>query len=247
MLLILSTSFDESAGWLYESVKARVPEIRWITADEIGASSRWEHRVNSHGAAVAFTLPSGERICSTRVRGVLNRLTYAPADPAYRPVAGDLMYVMQERAAFALSWLSSFTAPVWNRPDPAGLCGRWRHASEWVAMAAACGLPIRSYRQGDLMEGMDFAVQGRVTPVSTNLESVVVVNGVVTGANVPEKIKRSCRQMAELSNTTILGVDLFPGRLEFAGATPYPDLRRGGEELVDAFLAIAGQAMEATR
>jgi len=247
MLIFLATSFDDSARWLYDNVRSAVPESRFISAEEMAASTRWEHRVHTHGSGVAFTLPSGERICSTRASGVLNRLTYPPANPAVRAIAPDATYAMQERVAFTLGWLAAFEAPVWNRPDPEGLCGRWRHASEWVAMAAAAGLPVRPYRQGDLRDSMDFAALGRVTPASTRVESMVVVNGVATGAAVPAKIQKACQRMALLSATTILGIDLFPTTLEFAGATPYPDFRHGGQEFVNAFLEMAAQRQEMNR
>jgi len=114
-------------------------------------------------------------------------------------------------------------------------------------MAAAAGLPIRPYRQGDLLDSMDFAALGRVTPASARVESMVVVNDVVTGAAVPSSIREACRRMAKLSETAILGIDLFPGSFEFAGATPYPDLRHGGQEFVNAFLEMAAQPQEMTR
>ena len=49
------------------------------------------------------------------------------------------------------------------------------------------------------------------------------------------------------ANTTILGIDLYPGTFEFAGATPYPDFRQGGQQFINAFVDLAMKAEEVTR
>ena len=56
-------------------------------------------------------------------------------------------------------------------------------------------------------------------------------------------IRQGCRRLAELSHTALLGVEFTTssaGPWTFAGATPMPDLRLGGEALLDALASAPG-------
>ena len=71
----------------------------------------------------------------------------------------------------------------------------------------------------------------------TPLGTVFVVADQVVGATLPRHIRHGCRRLAELSHTALLGVEFATssaGPWTFAGATPMPDLRLGGEALLDA-------------
>ena len=74
---------------------------------------------------------------------------------------------------------------------------------------------------------------GAAAPVTT----LVVVNGVVTGPRAPDGIREGCKRLSELSATPLLGVDFTvdeAGSWTFAGASVMPDLRLGGDPLLDA-------------
>ena len=79
--------------------------------------------------------------------------------------------------------------------------------------------------------------QGRLVPPDTPVQTVFVVAGQVVGATLPRHIRHGCRRLAELSHTALLGIEFAAGSADpwtFAGATPMPDLRLGGEPLLDA-------------
>jgi hypothetical protein len=77
------------------------------------------------------------------------------------------------------------------------------------------------------------------------VQTVFVVADQVVGATLPRHIRRGCRRLAELSHTALLGIEFTTdpaGPWTFAGATPVPDLRLGGEALLDALAsALRGE------
>jgi len=73
---------------------------------------------------------------------------------------------------------------------------------------------------------------------------VLVVAGRAVDPEMPAPVREGCERLAALVDADLLGVDLEPsgaGAWTFAGASPLPDLRQGGEALLDA-LAAALQA-----
>ena len=82
-------------------------------------------------------------------------------------------------------------------------------------------------------------------PSDTPVQTVFVVADQVVGTTLPHHIRQGCRRLAELSHTALLGVEFTTssaGPWTFAGATPMPDLRLGGEALLDALAsALWGQ------
>jgi hypothetical protein len=139
----------------------------------------------------------------------------------------DRDYARQELFAFFVSWLTSLPGRVVNRPTPQGLCGSWRHRSEWLALAAAAGLETVPFRMnGDVPDGGFFAAA----------RTVVVVEGEALGAGLPSAVRAGCVRLAELAGATVLGVELAAdGRV--TGATPLPDLRLGGERALGLLAA----------
>jgi hypothetical protein len=77
------------------------------------------------------------------------------------------------------------------------------------------------------------------------VQTVFVVADQVVGATLPRHIHHGCQRLAELSHTAMLGIEFAVGSAgpwTFAGATPMPDLRLGGETLLDALAgALRGQ------
>lgn len=242
MWLVLCASSDLSAIWAYEGLKKRGLEpIRLITTEALAYGVRWEHRVGADGACVDITLADGSRIRNTGVRGVLNRIQYVPSGSLLLIHPPDREYVMEELGTLFLSWLYAMPRPMLNVPTPQGLSGQWRHASEWICLAARAGLPTANYRQSshDLSQSMSMAT--RVVPPGTPLSTILVVDGHVAGTPAPAHILEGCLRLGALSRTLLLGAEFTVGpgdRWTFVGATTHPDLRPGGERFLDLLTRV---------
>lgn len=234
MWLVMCSASDLAARWAYEGLKQLgLMPLELVLAESLGYARVWDHRVGSDGAAVRFELPDGRKICGSRVRGVLNRLLAAPQDLVEMAAPQDREYAAGEMMAFHLSWMCALPGIVINRPTPQGLCGAWRHTSEWVMLASQAGLPTPIFRQS----AHDAADRGyrSLAPPDVPVISLVVMGGEVFGAPVRAEIAAGCRKLAELAGTEMLGVDFstVPGKgLQFAFATPYPDFTLGGKPLL---------------
>jgi hypothetical protein len=67
--------------------------------------------------------------------------------------------------------------------------------------------------------------------------NTIVVGRQVVGSTVPRSIAERSMVLSEIARQPLLGVDFTQeadGRWVFAGASPKPDLRLGGNELLDA-------------
>jgi hypothetical protein len=234
MFLVICSSTDIAARWAYEGLKAiDLAPLELIPAESLGYTRIWEHRVAPDGAKVRFELPDGRTICSSRVRGVLNRLISAPQDLIQLAAPQDREYASGEMMAFHLSWMYALPGVVINRPAPQGLCGAWRHTSEWVMLASQAGLPVPVFRQS----GHDPADRGysSLAPPGSVITSLIVLAGEVFGMPVRNEITAGCRKLARVAGVEMLGIDFYSapeGGLRFAAATPYPDFTIGGKALL---------------
>jgi hypothetical protein len=247
MWLVFCASDDLPALWAYQGLEALgLTPLELVSADLLAYSLRWEHRLGAGGTATVLTLADGRTIHSGEVRGVLNRLRALPFEHLRRAAPEDapedFEYARAEILALFTSWLYALPPPVLNRASPEGLGGQGRHISEWVWLAARAGLVTRPYReagrpdQGALYTGSRLA---SAVPVRT----VFVVAGRVVGA-ASGPIRERCLRLAELAGTDLLGIDFAAVGTDpwtFAGATPLPDLRLGGQALLKALMdAFAG-------
>src|SRR5689334_22745844 len=210
MWLVLCATHDASALWAFQGLQARgLHPLELVTAEALSASRHWEHRVTTDGVSLAVVLADGRRLDSRFVRGTLNRLTMLPT--THFEASPDHEYAAQEFSAFCMSWLGSFSGPVLNPVSPQGLCGAWRHASEWVWLAAQAGLPTPAYRQtsADLLD--ETKTLRRLFPLDTPTQTVIVVGQQAVGAPVPARIRAGCLRLAQLSQTPLLGIDFVAG------------------------------------
>ncbi len=243
MWIVFCSGEDVSALWAYQELRARgLQPLELVTAEMLSYRVRWDHRVGASGASISITLADGRVIRNDSVRGTLNRLTHVPL----KHLAGtpDYDYVTQEYTAFFMSWLFALPQPVLNRADAQGLCGAWRHISEWLSLANGAGLPTPAYRQTS-HDQIDETLQlRRLYPMGTPTTSAIVVGREVVGPSLPPEIRAGCLRLAHLSQTPLLGVEFVTvaNSWTFAGATPMPDLRLGGEPLIDALVAELYQA-----
>jgi hypothetical protein len=235
--LILCHNDDPSALWAYEGLQQRgLAPLKLVTAEMLVPSLRWDHRVGAHGASIEISFSDEQVLSSYTVHGVLNRLT-GPSRwyPLHRVAVSDRSYAGKELTAFFLSWLSCLPSPILNRPTPQGLAGRERHGSEWVLLATTAGLTTVSYRQSSRTSSQA-SIHERSTHEGTPSGTVLVIDRYVFGV-APPPILDACQRLANLANTTILGVDFTVSTSDqwtFTNATPLPDLRLGGQPALDA-------------
>ena len=235
MWLILCSSTDLPALWAYEGLqKLGLEPLELVLSEHLAFARLWEHRVGAEGAAIKIRLPDGRTICASRVHGALNRLLAPPQDLLQTAASSDRDYAAGEMMAFYLSWLYGLPGMVINRPTPQGLCGAWRHWSEWVRLAGCAGLPVPPYRQ----TGRDSINAGYCSQVSENeqITKLILLGNEVFGATLPDEVAAACRKLAKYAGTEILGIDVYSGtdsQWTFAGATPLPDFTIGGQPLLE--------------
>lgn len=242
MWLVLCPSTDVAALWAYEGLKSRgLTPLELVCAEELACSLHWEHQVSSSDIRVNITLADGRTIKHDAVRGVLNRLAYLPQEHLALGDSSDRDYAGQELTAFYMSWLYAMPRPMLNAPTAQGLCGAWRHISEWVWLARKAGLPTVPHRQSSLDRSTEEQVSGNLASAQAPANAVIVINGHIAGASPPEHIVEGCRRLAELSGTGLLGIEFTTGETSswtFSGATPLPDLRLGGDLLLDVMASV---------
>jgi hypothetical protein len=242
MWLVLCPSTDVAALWAYEGLKSRgLTPLELVCAEELACSLQWNHRVSSSGTRTNIALADGRTITHDAVRGVLNRLAYLPQEHLALGDSSDRDYAQQELTAFYLSWLYAMPRPMLNVPTAQGLCGAWRHISEWVWLAGKAGLPTIPYRQSSFDRSNEEQARGNLTSAQVLKNTVFVVNEQVVGASPPEHIMEGCRRLAELSGTGLLAIEFMADETSswtFAGATSLPDLRLGGDPLLDLMASV---------
>lgn len=234
MWLVLCSASDPSGLWAYHGLRQLgVAPLELLTAESLADGSRWEHRLDGNGTHLKVTLPDGRVLCSSQIRGALNRLLGPSPEALQRAVPSDRDYAQAELFAFYLSWLKGLPGEVINRPTSVGLSGPWYHRSEWAHRAARAGFPTPIYR----LTGRDAPDQGyrSLAPDGASILSLITLRGQVFGGLVPDSIERSCARLAEEAGTDMLGIELYSNgnyKWTFANATASPDLTRGGMPLL---------------
>jgi hypothetical protein len=238
MYLVICSATDLPALWAYRGLKARgLAPLELIHAETLARSLRFEHRLGAAGVDIRIALPDGRTIGNHTIHGVLNRLAWLQLDQLPWVDSDDRDYATQELTAFFLSWLHAVSRPVVNRATPQGLAGQWRHGSEWVSLAARAGLPTQSYRQTSRDSGDAWEWPNKPLAAQT----VLVIADRTFGAPAPAALLRGCLGLARLAETELLGIDFAvseEGSWSFAGATALPDLRLGGEALLDILASL---------
>lgn len=237
MWLIACNRGDVAALWAAHRLAERGLEpVEVVSAEALAYSTGIEHRLGDSDPSVRFELADGRRIASEEVSGLLNRLTHAPTEHLGVASEHEREYAMQEVSAFFLSWLTAMPGPVLNRPVPFGLAGPSMGPFQWLALAARAGLPA-PVRRAPAAQGQNGgAPHARPESPPVPSCSVVVACGALYGPSLPARLATACVRLAELSGADLLGVELRPGasgQLEFAAAHALPDLRIGGEPLID--------------
>ncbi|MDQ2773921.1 MAG: hypothetical protein M3Y57_03180 [Acidobacteriota bacterium] len=242
MWRIFSSYNDRTARWAYQGLSTLgLRPLHFVSTESLVNTRVWEHRVGVDGTSIRITLPTGDTVSSSDIKGVLNRISAPALAHIKHAVKADGDYANSELTAFYLSWLHSLPCRVLNRATPQGLCGRWRHNSEWVALAAATGFPVLPYRQScQDAEGRGYEP---LMPSDQQGKSVIVLNGKLFGAEVTQQIERSCIRLAEMAGMDSMGITLAAmpkGTHVFAGASMMPLLELGGTPLLEHLLQTFG-------
>ena len=247
MILVFCDTADLPALWAAGRLGARGLAVDIVTAQVLESALKWHHRITADGeASVTIELADGRRISSDAPAAVLNRLSQAPRSRVDRVGGEDRDYAAQEMSALFLSWLEAMPGPLVNRPTPQGLSGRWRHPSQWAVLAARAGLAIAPYRQSHETD----PDRAWLTEPRPDALAVFAVGEAAVGSTIiPEPVLEACVRLAREAGEALLGVDLVRGAdggWAMAGASPNPDLMRGGEPLIDALAALLTAADPAT-
>ena len=240
MWLVLCETHDAAATWAWSRLRSRgLAPLEILSADQLALSDFQEHRVDGPRTTLRFRTEDGLQVDGRRLSGVLNRLYSVPVGHWRQASEADRSYVQQEMFAFFLSWLHALPCPVINRPTPQGLCGQWRQESEWAWLARQAGLPVARYRQTSRDTLDESLGQRRLVPAGAVVHTAIVCGGRVVGAAIPASLTAGCLALSALARTPLLGIDLVESAdagWQFAGASPTPDLRLGGEPFVDALM-----------
>jgi hypothetical protein len=240
--LILCHSTDASALWAARGLQRRLDgRVDVVTPELLAFATLLEHRIGGDGQLVRIQLADGRVIRSEQLRGVVNRIVSPWVEHWRSKGPSDAEYVMAEAAAFHLGWLSALTVPVLNPPSPSSLAGAFVRPGEVRSIAFEMGIGCepftRSTRDG---KGAD------VDDASWHLRAAnaVVVARRVFGIRMTSSLKERCVRLSDALGTPLLGLTFRPnpaGEPSLEHATPLPDLRVGGEALMDV---LAGRLAE---
>ena len=245
MYVILCSSTDPSGLWIYQGLRQiGLAPLELVLAEWLAYGSSWEQRLDSNHSYLKITLPDGRALCSSRIRGVVNRLLAPAPGLGDFAVPSDRDYARAELQAFYLGWLQGLPGVVINRPSSVGLCGPWYHSSEWLLRASRAGLCTPVYRQ----TAHDAPEQSfrSLAPTDADTVRLIAFRGQVFGAQVPDAVARSCGRLAVAAATELLGIELYSNAngWSFANATPFPDLSAGGMPLVECLAEALAQGAQ---
>ena len=244
--LVLCGQADLAGRWAADELRRRVgPRVELVTdADFAGAA--WDHRVGDTLVTTELRLADGRTLAQDDIQVTLNRLTHAPPAMAALLAPADRDYGYAECSALLMSWLGSLEGPVLNPPTTRGLCGAWRSDLEWAVLAAEAGLRSVSLEDDSGTSASESRAAGQgpaglagVGPVG---EDAIVAGTMVFSARpLDPETRDACRRLATIAANPLLGLRFDDaagdGQPRLRGATPLPDLRAGGPELIDAIVA----------
>jgi hypothetical protein len=236
MWLVVCAANDFSALWAARELARRgLQPLEIVTAEALAYCRRFIHRLGTGRVSTEISLADGRIIDSAVVRGTLNRLQNIPSQHLARAPSADRQYAEQELFALYMSWLHGLPGVMVNRPTPRGLSGEWRSQPEWIWLAARAGLQTVPYLHGDHYE-----THAPQSSRSIGSRTIIAIKGVHYSTVISPAISNGCDRLLELCGSSLLGIefDTNAGQWIFKAATPFPDLRLGGDGLIDALLAV---------
>jgi hypothetical protein len=246
MLLVVCGLDDEGALWFARRAAQSGADCRIVTTEALSYARHVSHRLAGGEVHTIVRLADGTELVDSQLSGVLNRAIEAPVAAWQLAAPAERHYATMELHASTLSWLHALPCQVRNRPEPGCLTGPLRHPFVTVAAAHAAGLPCPEVR---------FDTAGPFGPADTLLLAaaraagpraravhLVCLDGAVLGGEPPEPIAAGIAAFAARigAGAALLGIDFLAGAggWWFAGTSPLPDLRAGGDALCRRLLAL---------
>src|SRR5436190_13383576 len=265
MLLVICGLDDEGALWFTHRVRQSGADCTVVTTEALSYARHLSHRLAHGGVQTVVRLADGTRLADGEISGVLNRAVQPPASAWRLAAPAERDYATMELHACTLSWLHALPCQVRNRPEPDCLAGPLRHPFVTVAAAHAAGLPcpeVRFDTAGPLgpADALLLAAARAAGPQARPVHLAcpdgvvagrVVAGPVVAGSEPPAPVAAGIKAFATRlgAGQALLGVDFFAGAggWWFAGTSPLPDLRAGGETLCQRLLALLAPGRRAAR
>lgn len=252
MLLVLCPLNDPHALWFAGRALADGRLCTVLPTEKLSFARRRSHRLGGGGGSEPRTvieLTDGTVVDGARVTGVLNRMIAPPADAWHHAPEAERDYATAELHAFSLSWLTGLRCPVRNRPTPECLAGPAPDPLRSWAAAQASGLSCAPVRMGaaDPWHPAEavLASARRASGPSARPVHAVCLDGTVLVPNVPARVAAGVAALCALlgARRALLGVDFLVDGDDwrFAGTSPLPDLRSGGNRLYRLLLDALGQ------
>jgi hypothetical protein len=227
LIVVVASCHDQSAKDIVACWANQ--DVAILTCEDLSRSG-WRHY--SDDAAASTAVVAGQIVPFEQITGVLTRRPCVFEEELLHILPADRTYVASEMNAFLLSWLASLSCPVLNRPTATCLSGpNWR-PEQWIATAAASGLPVRpayryiSYPTNETQKCG--GVEGEEESGATELTELTLVGDQCFGEG-DELLVRRARRLAIAANVDLLGVRFY-GRnagAAFGGVNLWPDLSDG--------------------
>ncbi len=236
MIVVVANPYDQSA----QDIVARWNNqgAAMLTCEDLSRSG-WKYHIGHPENSTAFV--DGQVVPQTAITGALTRRPCIFEEELLHIHPADRTYVASEMHAFLVSWLSSLSCPVLNRPTPTCLSGPYWRTEQWIMTAARMGIPVRAvYRHISWHITAPTTVITTSQPVeaeSSKSEEIIeltIVGGRCIG-NGDSTLVEQARQLA-----TAAGVDLLSVRFNhhdgtFSGVNLWPDLT---DDIAEAILEL---------
>ncbi len=244
--MVLCGAADESGRWLRDGLRVRgLHDVELVSVDELVYSPSLTHRVSTDTVATEIHLWDG-RVIGSELRGVVNRATFLPLEHLDKVGEPDRSYATQELYALFASVLFGLPGRIVNRGGPCGLSGPTPHHAQWCVAASRAGLTVAHTRypgtdtaQRRLSSRCQVLVVGAATiALHSSGSGSEAGSRSAVGSGVPPEVADGCRRLAASQGVEVLQVDFDDAeQWMFVGAEVHPDLRRGGDQVLDALVA----------
>lgn len=229
MIVVVASCRDQGARTL--AARQGTDRVALLTCEDLSVPG-WRHYVAATGTSMAVI--DGREVAPGDITGVVTCLPNVSELELLHIVPADRAYVAAEMTAFLLSWLSSLSCPVINRPSPTCLSGPYWRPEQWAHLASQTGMRVQPvHRRVALAEGP--------APAAPESTTVTVVGERCLG-QADDAVLTGARRLARAANVETLTVRVSgpePGAT-FLEAYPWPDLT--SQETADALLEYVSSA-----
>src|SRR5689334_3165689 len=143
MIVVVASSLDGASKQIVDRWSSN--NATMCTCEDLSTEG-WRHYLGSkHGLSTAVI--GRRKVKYDDITGVLVRRPWIFEQELGHVSISDRSYVAAEMNAFLISWLSSLTCPILNRPSAMSLSGpNWRQ-EQWVQAAAILGIPVNPIKK----------------------------------------------------------------------------------------------------